>query len=72
MKTSFVVGTCLIALGAFILIRGMSYNSQQTVMKVGDFHAAVTTQRAVPVWVGVVTIAGGLLLFGVGFRSART
>jgi hypothetical protein len=41
MKTSMIVGIALAGLGAFILIRGPTYSSQHSVMRVGGFQAGV-------------------------------
>ncbi len=71
MKTWRIVGIALACLGAFILIRGLNYGTQRSVMRVGDLQASVEEQRAVPSWVGGVAILGGLLLVGVGLRRQR-
>jgi hypothetical protein len=71
MKPQVILGIVLVGLGAFIVLRGLSYGSGRSVVRVGDFQASVEEQRAIPVWVGGVAFVGGLLLVGVGFGSRR-
>ena len=68
MKWQMIAGIVLAGLGAFIVLRGLSYGSGRTTMRVGDFQASVDEQRAIPTWVGGVAIVGGLLLVGAGVR----
>ena len=71
MKPNLIVGILLAGLGAFILLRGVNYGSQRSVLRVGDFHASVEERRAIPTWVGGVALVGGLLLIGTGLRGRR-
>ena len=71
MKTWMLVGIALVCLGAFVLILGLRYGTQRSVMRVGDFQASIEGQRTVPAWVGGVAIVGGLLLVGVSVRRPR-
>jgi hypothetical protein len=50
----------LAAVGAFILLSGLSYGSQRSVMRVGDLHVVDEEQRAVPAWVRGVAMVGAL------------
>lgn len=68
MKPQMILGIVLAGVGAFIVLRGLNYGSERSVMRVGEFQASVETRRAVPVWVGGVAIVGGLLLVGAGVR----
>jgi hypothetical protein len=68
MKPQLVVGILLLALGAFIVFRGLTYGSQHNVMQVGDMRASVETRRTVPTWVGAVALVGGALLVGAGLQ----
>jgi drug/metabolite transporter (DMT)-like permease len=69
MKPQMVLGIVLAGVGAFIVLRGLNYGSDRSVMRVGEFSASVETRRAVPIWVGGVAIVGGLLLVGAGVRG---
>jgi hypothetical protein len=71
MKWQTIAGIVLVALGAFIVLRGLSYGSGRTMMRVGDFQASVQEQRAIPTWVGGVAIVGGLLLVGASVGRRR-
>ena len=68
MRPLSLVGLVLVAAGAFVLLRGLSFTSQKSVLKVGDFQASVEEHRAVPAWVGGVLVAAGLLLIVGGSR----
>jgi drug/metabolite transporter (DMT)-like permease len=68
MKPSAIVGILLIIAGAFVLIRGLSYTSQRSVLKVGDLKASVEEKHAIPAWVGGLAIVGGLALVLAGTR----
>jgi hypothetical protein len=72
MKPKVIVGIVLAGLGAVILLRGLSYRSQNNVISVGDLHATVSEQHAIPAWVGGAAIAVGVVLIvtGVGGRRA--
>jgi hypothetical protein len=68
MKPSLLIGIVLVLLGGFILVRGFSYSSDRSVIKVGDFKASVEERRSVPTWLGAVAIVGGLALVLAGSR----
>jgi hypothetical protein len=66
MRPTTIAGILLLALGAFILFRGLSYTSDRSVLKVGEFQASVEERRSVPAWAGgLIAVAGiGLLVAG--------
>jgi hypothetical protein len=66
-----IVGIVLAGLGAFILLRGLTYGSSRSVMRMGDLQASVEERRTVPPWVGGVAIVGGLILVGTSLRRRR-
>ena len=68
MKPQLMVGILLVVLGAFIVLRGLSYGSQHSVIQVGDMKASVDARRSVPTWIGAVAIVGGVLLIGAGVQ----
>ncbi len=69
MKGLTLAGILVAALGVFILVRGLSYKSSDTVLEVGGLKASVEERRTVPTWVGVAAIVGGLVLVGAGARK---
>lgn len=71
MKPLTIAGIALAAIGAFILLKGLSYGSERSVMRVGDFQVSAEAQRVVPPWVGWVAIIGGVALIGAGVRGRR-
>jgi hypothetical protein len=68
MKPSLLIGIVLVLLGGFVLVRGLSYTSDRSVLKVGDLKASVEEKRAVPAWVGALAIVGGVALVVAGSR----
>jgi hypothetical protein len=68
MRPLSLVGIVLLALGAFILFRGLTYKSRDEVLKVGDLKASVEEQRAVPTWVGGVALVAGIALLAAGMK----
>jgi uncharacterized membrane protein len=68
MRPLTLVGILLLALGAFILFRGMSYKSKDEVLRVGDLKASVTEKHAVPTWAGGLAIVAGVVLIAGGMK----
>jgi hypothetical protein len=68
MRPLSLVGLALVAVGGFILLRGLSFTSQKSVLKVGDFQASVEEHRTVPPWIGGLALAGGIVLLAAGTR----
>jgi hypothetical protein len=62
MRPLPIVGLLLVLVGGFILVRGFSFTSQKSVVKVGDFQASVEERREVPAWAGALVVAGGIVL----------
>lgn len=68
MRPTIVAGLVLLALGGFIALRGLRYTSDRSVIRVGEFEASLEERREVPIWVGVVAGAAGLVLLFAGSR----
>jgi hypothetical protein len=68
MRPQALIGIILLALGAFIVFRGMSYSSRDEVLKVGDLKASVESKKAVPTWAGGVAIVAGIVLLAAGMK----
>ena len=68
MRPISLAGLALLLVGGFVLFRGLSYTSQKSVLKVGDFHATMEERQTVPPWVGAVAVLGGIVLLVAGSR----
>jgi uncharacterized membrane protein len=71
MKGLVLAGILVAAVGIYILVRGLSVTTSDTVLEVGGLKASVEEKRAVPSWVGVAAIVGGLVMVGAGARQKR-
>jgi hypothetical protein len=71
MKPLVIAGVVLAGLGAFVLLKGLTYASQSNVLKVGDLQVTAEEHRLVPPWVGGVALVGGLVLIGAGVGKRR-
>jgi hypothetical protein len=71
MKPLSIAGIVIVGLGAFVLLKGLSYKSQTHVLKVGDLQVSAEERRTIPAWVGAVGIVGGLVLIGAGVGRRR-
>lgn len=72
MKPLVLVGILLAAVGGFILVRGLTYTKNRSVLKVGGLEASIEERRTIPTWVGVVGIVGGLVLIAAGAGKRNT
>lgn len=71
MKPIVIVGIVVAGLGAFILLKGLSYRSQSNVISVGDLHASVSERHEIPAWFGGAAIAAGVVLIVSGAGGRR-
>ncbi len=71
MKPMVLAGIVIAALGAFVLVKGLTYSSRSNVLKVGDLQVTAEEHRMIPPWVGGLAIVGGLVLVGVGAGKRR-
>lgn len=69
MRGLVLAGILVAAVGIYILVRGLSVTTSDTVLEVGGLKASVEEKRSVPSWVGVAAIVGGLVLVGAGARK---
>lgn len=69
MKGLTLAGILVAVVGIYILVRGLSVTTSDTVLEVGGLKASVEEKRAVPSWVGVAAIVGGLVMVGAGVRK---
>jgi drug/metabolite transporter (DMT)-like permease len=71
MKPTVIAGIVIAGLGAYVLVKGLSYGSQSNVLKVGDLQVSAEERRMIPPWVGAVAVVGGLVLIGAGVGKRR-
>jgi hypothetical protein len=71
MRISAVLGVLLLVFGAFVLVTGMQYKDTKKILDVGDVEVKASDQRPVPKWVGIVALAGGVALLGVGMAGRK-
>lgn len=69
MKGLTLAGILVAVLGIYILVRGLSVTTSDTVLEVGGLKASVESKRAIPSWVGAAAIVGGLVMVGAGVRK---
>ena len=66
MKPLVLVGILLAAIGGFIVVRGLTYTKDKSVLEVAGLKASVQETRSVPTWVGVVGLVAGIGLIVAG------
>jgi hypothetical protein len=59
MRGLVLAGILVAAAGIYILVRGLSVTTSDTLVEVGGLKASVEEKRAVPKWVGVGARRGG-------------
>jgi hypothetical protein len=69
MRVSLIAGAVLAVLGAFIIIKGVSYTREESVFKLGGIEAKVAQERRIPGWAGGIALGAGLVLLIVGLRK---
>jgi drug/metabolite transporter (DMT)-like permease len=71
MKPVTWIGIVLIALGVIALVyQGITYTTRETVIELGPLKAEVEKQKTLPPILGVLAIAGGVVLVVVGARRS--
>jgi hypothetical protein len=68
MRLVVLVGVVMLCFGVYILAHGLSYPSEKSVLKMGEFEATMEQQRNVPVWVGGLLTAAGVAVIWAGAR----
>ncbi|MEX0692299.1 MAG: hypothetical protein WD934_01380 [Gemmatimonadales bacterium] len=72
MKLLMIAGLVLAGLGVYSLTEGLSYGSDSSVVRVGDFQVSAEAERAVPRWAGWLAVLGGVALIGAGVGRRRS
>jgi hypothetical protein len=70
MRFLIITGILLAALGAFIVLKGVSVRSEGTV-SIGPIHGTVQERHTIPPLLGWVAIVGGVLVVIAGTRQKR-
>lgn len=68
MRIVSIAGVVLAALGAFGVLKGFSYSSEQSVFKFGSVEAKVERERRLPEWISGVLLGAGVVLIVVGLK----
>jgi hypothetical protein len=74
MKPIAILGLVLIVVGlAALAYQGLTYTSRETVLDVGPIHATADRQKTIPLppVLGIVAVAGGVVLLIAGMRKPR-
>jgi hypothetical protein len=72
MKPMAFVGVLLLVLGLGALVyQGITYTSRETVIDIGPVHATADREKTLPLppVVGIVAVAGGVVLLVAGMRK---
>jgi hypothetical protein len=72
MKPITIVGALLLVLGLVALVyQGVTYTSRETVLDIGPVHATADREKTLPLppLVGIVAVAGGVVLLVAGARK---
>lgn len=69
MRPYLIAGIVLLALGAFVLLRGGSFTTRRDVVRVGDVKITADEQQSIPPWAGGVAVAAGVVLVVAGMRK---
>jgi hypothetical protein len=72
MKPMAIAGMVLVALGLVALVyQGVTYTSRETVIDLGPLHATADREKTLPLppVLGIVAIAGGVVLLVTGVRK---
>jgi hypothetical protein len=68
MRYLSILGVLLAVAGAYVVFKGVSYNKEESVFKVGQFEAKVQERHAVPQWIGGIGLGAGVVLIVLGMR----
>jgi hypothetical protein len=69
MRPYLIAGIVLLALGAFVLLRGASFTTRRDVVSVGDVKITADEQQSIPAWAGGAAVVAGAVLLVAGMRK---
>ncbi len=70
-RTMTIAGALMVAAGVYLLIKPLTYSSEQSVLKLGGFEAQVRSEKTVPPWVGGAALGAGCVLVALGLVKKR-
>jgi len=66
MRSLSIIGTVLILIGLWFIIRPPTLAHQENAFKLGNFQATFEEQRPLPSWIGGTALGAGLVLVVLG------
>ncbi len=72
MKGMTTVGVLIIIVGGFVLLRGISFTKDKSVIDVGPISVSAEQKQSVPSWVGAVAVGVGLVMVVGGVVSKKS
>jgi len=72
MKQIMLIGIVLIVLGVVALAyQGITYTSREKIIDIGPIQATHETKKTIPPILGVIALAGGIVLVIIGAKNKR-
>jgi hypothetical protein len=68
MRGPVMVGIALIVVGAAVFLRGLSFPTQRSILKIGDVSVTAEEQNPIAPWAAGVAVLAGLALVTTGAR----
>jgi hypothetical protein len=68
MRPLQIVGSILIAIGLWFIIRPPSYSREESVFKLGNIEAQMRQEHSIPGWVGGIAVGAGVVLVAMGLK----
>lgn len=69
MRGTLIAGVLLAALGAFVVVKGLSYTKEESVFKFGGLEAKMQQKQRVPEWIGGLALGAGVVLVFMGLKK---
>jgi hypothetical protein len=70
MKPMVILGALIVAGGLYILINGVSFTKDSTVLKAGPIEAHMEKKEPIPAWAGGAAVLVGIGFIGLGLRKS--
>jgi len=71
MRFMQILGVVLIAFGAYVLVRGFTFQTKEVVVDLGSVEAHAGKQHTIPPWGGALMGGVGVLLIATSGRRRR-